>query len=248
MRLVVAALLAISLVGCAHQPERDAISQVSTIDSLMAGEYDGQVPLRTLYKQGDFGLGTLDRLDGELVVVDGVGWQIPVEGPPRAVSPDETTPFTALTFFNPDLSMTLKDTSSNWQGEVLSSMNPNGFYAIRVEGRFSHVTTRSVPRQRHNRPLVEVLEDQKTFEMENVEGTMVGLYYPTYVKGLNVPGFHFHFITADRTGGGHVLSSRIDHAMVSIDESHTFNMLLSENFNPGSTDEAALDAVEKGTK
>lgn len=58
---------------------------------------------------------------------------------------------------------------------------------------------------------------------------MVGFRMPEYMEGLNVPGYHFHFITDDRKAGGHVLDCLIEEAMVEIDYSSGFHMKLPEN-------------------
>jgi acetolactate decarboxylase len=79
-------------------------------------------------------------------------------------------------------------------------------YAVRVDGSFHLVKTRSVPRQRKPYPpLAQVVEHQPTFELREVSGSLVGFRFPRYAQGLNVAGYHFHFITEDRSAGGHVL-------------------------------------------
>jgi len=45
--------------------------QTSTIDALLEGEYDGDISFAELEERGDFGLGTLEALDGEMIALDG---------------------------------------------------------------------------------------------------------------------------------------------------------------------------------
>ena len=91
-------------------------------------------------------------------------------------------------------------------------------YAVRVDGWFSYVKTRSVPRQRKPYPpLAEVVQHQPTFELYDVPGSLVGFRFPHYAQGLNVAGYHFHFITADRSTGGHVLKFRLARGELRID-------------------------------
>ncbi|MBE9533528.1 MAG: acetolactate decarboxylase, partial [Proteobacteria bacterium] len=105
----------------------------------------------------------------------------------------------------------------------------NLFYAFRMEGRFKSVRTRSVPeQQKPYRPLAEVVKDQAFFNFQNVEGVMVGFYCPAFVKGINVPGYHLHFLTADRKAGGHVLGFTVDQATLKIDTLNNFLLLLPE--------------------
>ena len=67
------------------------------------------------------------------------------------------------------------------------------------------------------------------YEYENIEGTMVGLYCPPYMSSLNVVGWHFHFISKDKTKGGHVLGVKIDDAILTWDDTDAFQMILPQN-------------------
>ncbi len=52
-----------------------------------------------------------------------------------------------------------------------------------------------------------------------MEGTLVGFWFPEYVGGVNLPGFHLHFISADETKAGHVLEFEATSLKVEIDQS-----------------------------
>ena len=53
---------------------------------------------------------------------------------------------------------------------------------------------------------------------------------PAFVKGgVNVPGYHMHFITKDRTQGGHVLECRTQNVSIEIDYTERFQMVLIES-------------------
>ena len=81
---------------------------------------------------------------------------------------------------------------------------------LRAESLLDAAVARSVPRQEPPyRPLAEVVEGQQVFELTKVEGTLVGFRFPAVASGLEVPGYHLHAITADRTRGGHVLRARV---------------------------------------
>ena len=41
--------------------------------------------------------------------------------------------------------------------------------------------------------------------MENVGGTLFGFWSPAFSGGFRVPGFHLHFLSEDRSQGGHVM-------------------------------------------
>lgn len=195
--------------------------QVSTIGALQEGVYDGFITCGELKKHGDFGLGTFDKLDGEMVVLDGVVYQCRADGKVIPVSDGTTTPFACVVFYRegtqPPPEMfhgTLADLQALLNRRVLS---PNLFYAVRIDGDFADVKVRSVPPQKRPYPrLAEAVKSQKVTELHGVKGTLLGLYCPAYVGGLNVPGWHFHFITNDHASGGHVLEAKVDTALISL--------------------------------
>ncbi|MGI5834962.1 MAG: acetolactate decarboxylase [Chloroflexota bacterium] len=100
-------------------------------------------------------------------------------------------------------------------------------YAIRVEGEFSYMKARSVPSQVKPYPkLVEVTDTQPTFKYHDVRGTLVGFRLPSYMEGVNVPGYHFHFLTEDAKAGGHLLELQLDKGRIEIDYLSDFRMEL----------------------
>jgi len=175
------------------------------------GIYQERIPLSRIRQHGDFGLGTFDSLDGEMVMLDGRVYQIAGDGQVREVDEDATTPFACVTFYAPishdDLDEELSyDAFQDWLLQLLPS--PNLFYALRIEGSFAAVRVRSVPRQENYRPLVDVAADQPVFELTAVEGTLAGFFSPAFLSSLSVPGLHLHFLSADRHQGGHLLECR----------------------------------------
>lgn len=205
------------------QRSHHTLFQTSTIDALLEGKYDGDVSFAELEKHGDLGLGTLDALDGEMIALEGNFYQVKADGRAYEIDKRTRTPFAVVTFFEPNLSRTFA-TPMDYEAFVayldrlVSGATETSCYAVRVDGRFDYVKTRSVPRQRKPYPpLAEVVEHQPTFELHDVPGSLVGFSFPHYVQGLNVAGYHFHFITADRSAGGHVLEFRLARGELRID-------------------------------
>jgi acetolactate decarboxylase len=201
--------------------DRETIYQVSTIDALMAGLYDGVVSIDELNDHGDTGLGTFDALDGEMVMLDGVCYQVLSDGHVEVASRKGTTPFAVVTFFDEDSSTDLVDVGNF--SELLSAIGSeleteNMVSVIVLEGTFSYVKARSVPAQQPPYlPLEEVIVEQTIFEFENVSGTIVGFYTPEYMAGMNVAGFHLHFISSDLSMGGHLLDVSFETAELGLD-------------------------------
>ena len=232
--LFVATLSSITIYGCSqHRENIDLIFQTSTIHSLLEGGYDGHTTFEDLKKNGDFGLGTFNDLDGEMIGLDGKFYQIKADGIANPVPDSEKTPFAVVTFFEPDKTLLLnKSLDCKHLEEYLDDLlqSKSVLYAIKIQGSFKYVKTRSVPRQNKPYPrLLEVLKSQPTFEFNNVDGTIVGFWFPTYMKGLNVPGYHFHFITKYKKAGGHILECQIEDVSIEIDLSSELFLSLPEH-------------------
>lgn len=193
-----------------HDAERGhEIYQVSTMSALLDGVYDGDVTYGELARHGDFGLGTFNHLDGEMVAVDGRFFHLRSDGSAVPVDPAERTPFAAVTFFEADTTLRLVDPLPRAEVEaVIGRLAPSGnlFYALRIDGTFARVVTRTVPMQRPPyRPLTEVTAGEPITTFTDVEGTVVGFRTPDYAQGIGIAGYHLHFLTAARDAGGHVL-------------------------------------------
>ncbi|WMW24924.1 acetolactate decarboxylase [Methanolobus sediminis] len=217
----------------------DTIYQFSVINALLEGVYDGEITCGELKEKGDFGLGTFDDLNGEMLELDGVIYQVKADGNAYEVEDTETSPFAAVTFFEADIENNTNTEMSNQEmASYIEDMLPsqNLMYAIKVTGNFSYMKTRSVAAQEKPYPrLVDVTRDQSVFEFNNTSGTIVGYWMPEFVYGINVPGYHLHFITADRTAGGHILDYTITSGTIEIDSCDGFNLELPENENYLST-------------
>jgi len=253
VRLVAAVVLVcVLLSGCASPS--DGISQFSPINALMAGDYQGQFKCADLTSMGDFGIGTFDRLDGEMVLLDGTIYQVKADGRVCRVSGDCLTPFAVVTHFSPDEWFELKGSYNliELQKEIDARLpNTNIFYAIRIDGTFEHVRTRSVPAQeKPYRKLTEVVKDQPIFETKDASGTLVGFKCPAYIFPLNVPGYHLHFISDKRDFGGHLLDCRARDPVVAIDYIRQIELTLPpggdfDTIDLQTADQTSLNKAEK---
>ena len=205
--------------------------QTSTIDALLSGNYEGDISFAELEAHGDFGLGTFDALDGEMIGLDGAFYQVKADG--RAYDVDERmkTPFAVVTIFEPRKIRQLT-TPTNYAAlrahlDEIVAADARTCHAVRVDGQFRYVKTRSVRRQhKPYPPLVEAVKHQPTFEFHDVWGSIVGFRFPDYVGGLNVSGYHFHFITEDRGAGGHLLECEIARGELRVDHESDLDLEL----------------------
>lgn len=205
------------------------------VNSLVEGIYEQNIPFHEIRKHGDMGLGTFNDLDGEMMMVDGEIYRVGSDGKVNLITDDDTcTPFACVTFFQPASDEVLEKEMDyeqflRWMMELMPS--PNIFYAFRITGEFAYVKTRSVPKQENYRPLVEVAKEQPTFEFHNVSGKMVGFYTPSFVSALSVPGVHLHFLTEDKTSGGHLLECKPRKVKLELQYLYTVELSLPANLD-----------------
>ena len=239
-----------------REREPHILFQASTIGALLDGAFDGDLPFAELAEHGDLGLGTLNALDGEMVALDGRFYRADVEGRINEVDPEESTPFAVVTKFEPTIDAVLADgLGHDALLAALDALLPPAASscAVRLDGHFELVRARSVPRQEPPyRPLAEVVADQHVFELTDLEGTMLGFRFPAYVEGIEVAGYHLHFLSADRSRGGHVLDSRSSGLRARLDPSNDLHVELPPAVDLADPDiaaatHAAIEAAEHGS-
>lgn len=200
--------------------EPNILYQYSVINALSAGVYDGDLTVKKLKNHGDFGLGTFNNIDGEMIVLDGKIYQVKTDGAPVEADKNLLSPFAAVTFFKNDTTIELKTPQTFQQiKQIIDTSVPsaNYLYAVKISGEFQKVKTRSVPKQQQPFPdLASVIKNQVTFEKESVNGTVIGFKMPEFIDGVNVKDFHFHFLSDDKNFGGHLLDLVIEKGKIEI--------------------------------
>ncbi|MEU3246639.1 MULTISPECIES: acetolactate decarboxylase [unclassified Streptomyces] len=217
--------------GDQHDPERArAVYQSSTMGALLQGVYDGDVTIGELLKHGDFGLGTFNHLDGEMLILDGVCYHLHADGSVEVASAGDLSPFAALTRFSAD---TTKEVSSPMTRPEVTALidsairSSNLVYAVKITGRFSHVATRTVKEQKPPYPpLTEAAAGQAETTFTDVEGTLVGYRTPDYEQGISVAGYHLHFIDSSHSRGGHDLDFTLEHGKIELAERAELQLIL----------------------
>ncbi len=192
------------------------------IDSFLGGMYDGGYTYENLLNQGSFGLGAPDKLDGEVTILDGIAYQTRVSGNTSIPENSEKTPYAFVTNFSKDSEFILEEVNSK---ELLEKklderlLNINGMYAIKIEGVFKKMKTRAFPpvMTKPYPELGSMFDKQVFFNYRNIEGTLVGFRLPQFIKGVNIPGYHFHFISKDKSKGGHLIEVEIGDVKIEID-------------------------------
>lgn len=225
---LVAGILIVLILGTAvvygspsQATDDDTIFQISTLNSLSAGNFDGNWTTGELRAHGDTGLGTLNGLDGEMIELNDNVYQVKSNGTVYLVNDSANTPFAMTVFFKPDKILILNSSMNLTQFEqYLNATVPskNMFYSIKVIGTFNSIKARSPPKQNKPYPnLTTALKNQTIFNFNNITGTMVGFWCPAYASGVNLNDYHFHFISEDKNSGGHVLDCQLNGAIIEID-------------------------------
>jgi acetolactate decarboxylase len=238
----------------AQKDKNTTVYQYATINALMEGGFDGDMTLAALQKKGSFGIGTFNELDGEMIGFDNHFYQIKSDGKAYAVAPSQKTPFAVVTNFSKDQTFSSTQTLDLKKLYILlDSLSPNKnlYVGYKIKVKCQTLKTRSVSKQTKPYPLmVDAVKKQSVFEMQTISGTLVGFRFPEFMKGLNVPGYHFHFISDDKKSGGHVLDLSASNFEIEIDFMDDFKLHIPNNvdfnrLNLTKTKAEDLEKVEK---
>src|ERR1700745_1364988 len=183
-----------------------AFYQISTSTALVEGVYSGSISSSVLLEHGDFGLGTFEGLDGEMVILNGHIYQVTNKVQHR--TDDFPVPFASITYFHANSSFEIDNVACLKGIELACDQLGNCghlFYALGLDGTFETIHARAVHTVPQNTRLLDAAKTQSEFHFENIEGTVVGFWSPRYSSSFSVPGYHLHFISKDRTKGGHLL-------------------------------------------
>ncbi len=246
-------LRALSRTDFEHDPSVEHLAfQTSTVDALMAGAFEGDTTVGELLRHGDLGIGTIDRLDGEMVILEGEAFVIDSEGTVRSVDSETRTPFAVVCRFAPFIETTFDGPVpfDAMLERLDSAADGRSFSAFRVDGDFSDLRLRSVPRQSPPfASLLDVTRQQTEWALASASGTVVGFRFPDRIAGVEVPGHHLHFLSDDRRHGGHVLGLTLESGLALVDGGDELHVELPTGIvlgTPGQTDRSAIRSAEGG--
>ena len=189
---------------------RTKFTQVSLFSVLLSGRYDGVITVAELKKLGNMSIATMDRLDGEMQMIDGVVYQACADGHVYLPGDDATIPFGTVAEFHPGQRVRLADIASyELFEEDMGKRCPqeNLPLAIHFTGDFRRMKVRTVGRQEKDGVgLADAAKNEAVFDLTDCSGDLVGFRLPGYVQGVNAPGWHLHFVDTARQHGGHVVN------------------------------------------
>ncbi len=209
------------------------ITQTSIVNAVLKGLYDGEMTFGDLKKYGDFGIGYFNKMGGEVLALDGIFYRIKSDGLTEVIKDSDKTPFFTITAFesNTDNFTNRKFDYDGLKNYLLNMMpRKKSFYAIKIAGIFDNLDARTFLSQAKPYPETkQVLETQTEIKYTNTEGTLVGFYTPEFLEGIGVPGFHFHYLSKDKTRGGHVRTLNVNSITIEFIEISRFQIVLPKN-------------------
>ncbi len=192
--------------------------QYSTMGALVGGLFEGTFKMSEVLKSGNYGIGTMDGLDGELVIIEGKPYLIESNGNIREVDAEERTPFASMIEFKPTHTLNYKEVLNKEQMDEIileEIQGMNYFHAVKITGKFKLIKARAVKKQKKPYPkLVEAVKEQGYFDYTETTGTLFGFYTPHFIQGVGVGGYHVHYLSDDGKEGGHVFDYEIEDVSV----------------------------------
>jgi len=234
--IVLTVLLSVSVLHAGWQIQENTISQTANKNALFqlaafntfsTGQYAGVMTYKELAENGDFGIGTFDGLDGEMIALNGVFYQIPSTGISQEADPTQTAPYATITYFQPTQTYEVSDLDyAGLRAFLDEKFTSEAIYAIKVHGTYSIIEARSPLKQAEPYPnITDALKTQSLFNFTDISATAVGFYFPESMNGVDYAGYHLHVITDDHAAGGHILDCQIEQATVEIDVIKQYNLV-----------------------
>lgn len=231
--VIICAVLLLHSCDSKEKVDKDLFYHYSIWYAFVNKVFEGELLVKELKSKGDIALGSYDQLDGELIMLEGIPYQVTEDGVVSVPDDEEKIVYANATFFERDFGFELKEISN--YHSLRSSINSvlpskNMFYAFKIHGDFGYLKCGGLHKQHppYKDGLDVLIPKRPVFEKENIKGTMVGFYCPEFIGNINVSGYHLHFISDDKKFGGHVMSFKAKSLNIAIDEMHQYQFVLPD--------------------
>ncbi|MGX7051972.1 acetolactate decarboxylase [Leuconostoc palmae] len=179
-----------------------------TLAMLMGKQMQGTITVKDLLTHGDTGIGTLDGLNGEVIILNGEVYQAQSDGRVNLITDESVVmPFASVHFDKPTSTLNFSEVTANTLSQQLRDEKlANVFAAVKFHGDFTKIHVRIAPKQNKPYPsLLEVASNQPEFEAKQISGTIMGYFAPQIFNGPTAAGWHLHFLSDDKKFAGHML-------------------------------------------
>ena len=229
--------------------------QVSTLQSLALGYTRAVMTVGELIQHGETGLGTFEDVNGEMIVIDGKCYRAMDDGRVTEAGDERGVPFASVAYmdncreFELSGDYTMESLKAELNNRIEEDFGLNSMHVIQVHGTFEKIYARSeLPYRAHHVTLKDMLDiTQTSFEFSNITGSLVGVYYPDYMDGINAAGWHLHFVNDERNKGGHVYEIKMSSGKVRLAKKTRIDIQLPKDpaFDTYSLKSASKDEIKK---
>ena len=215
---------------------RHSLYQIALFQSVALGDFYGVTTAGRIKKHGDFGMGIFESVNGEMIMLDGVVYQALHDGSVVVASEDALIPYCDVTFFEAD--HVVEDFSADGYldlekklTQITDELGKNMIYYVKISGHFKSISVRSELKQKEPYKMLNIAlrTDQRRYDYEELDGTIIALYCPAYFAAMNAPGWHFHFISDDGLKGGHMLGAKMQGVKAEFDRITNFDLDIPNN-------------------
>ena len=229
--------------------------QVSTLQSLALGYTRAVMTVGELMQHGETGLGTFEDVNGEMIVIDRKCYRAMDDGRVTEAGDERGVPFASVAYmdncreFELSGDYTMESLKAELNNRIEEDFGLNSMHVIQIHGTFEKIYARSeLPYRSHHVTLKDMLDiTQTSFEFSNIRGSLVGVYYPDYMDGINAAGWHLHFVNDERNKGGHVYEIKMTSGKVRLAKKTRIDIQLPKDpaFDTYSLKSASKDEIKK---
>lgn len=229
--------------------------QVSTLQSLALGYTRAVMTVGELMQHGETGLGTFEDVNGEMIVIDRKCYRAMDDGRVTEAGDERGVPFASVAYmdncqeFELSGDYTMESLKAELNNRIEEDFGLNSMHVIQIHGTFEKIYARSeLPYRAHHVTLKDMLDiTQTSFEFSNIRGSLVGVYYPDYMDGINAAGWHLHFVNDERNKGGHVYEIKMTSGKVRLAKKTRIDIQLPKDpaFDTYSLKSASKDEIKQ---
>ncbi|MEB5477327.1 acetolactate decarboxylase [Acinetobacter pollinis] len=202
------------------------IYQFSTIGALMSGYFSPDQDIYKVCSCSSIGLGCSENLNAEMTILNGTPYTATAEEALKTPEAPLEVPFYQVTSFDHFQEYHIGEASTKNLEQFVQAVIPlnNNFIALRIKATFHELTLRRPYASSETRSVQEVSDHQEVSTYKEIQGHLIGFWTPEMFGRISVPGFHFHFLSEDKSVSGHVLDYYFSSALLQCEEKNVIEI------------------------